>query len=110
MSLLRPVKPRATRSADMVASIDYLGNIGTNTAEISEGSEVEVNLPGNVAFWAEQQHIYSTVDAAQYRVQGNSTIRIDGAEIHLAPGDTVLVKGSRAVALERTVRGLLDAQ
>jgi len=60
-------------SGDMVVSIDYLGNIGTNAAEISEGSQVEVNLPGNVAFWAEQQQIYSTVDASQYRVQNNST-------------------------------------
>ncbi len=76
-------------SGDMVVSVDYLGNIGTSAAEISEGSKVGVNLPGNIAFWAEQQQIYSTVDASQYRVQTASTIRIDGAEIHLSPGDTV---------------------
>ena len=96
-------------SADMVASIDYLGNIGTNTAEISEGSEVEVNLPGNVAFWAEQQQIYSTVDAAQYRVQGNSTIRIDGAEIHLAPGDTVSAVAAKINDANAPVRARVDS-
>ena len=74
---------------DMVVSVDYLGNIGTSAAEISEGSQVEVNLPGSTAFWAEQQQIYSTRDASQYRVQVASTIRIDGAQVHLSPGDTV---------------------
>jgi flagellar hook-associated protein 3 FlgL len=86
----RAVEGRAPGgSGDMVVSVDYLGNIGRNAAEISEGSEVGVNLPGNVAFWAEQQEIYSTVDARQYRVGAETSIRIDGAEIRLAPGDTV---------------------
>jgi flagellar hook-associated protein 3 FlgL len=96
-------------SADMVASIDYLGNIGTSAAEISEGSKVEVNLPGNVAFWAEQQQIYSTVDASQYRVQGNSTIRIDGAEIRLAPGDTVSAVAAKINDANAPVRARLDS-
>lgn len=76
-------------SGDVVTSVDYLGNVGKSAAEVSEGAEVGVNLPGNVHFWAEQQQIYSTVDAGQYRVQADSTIRIDGAEIRLATGDTV---------------------
>ncbi len=76
-------------SGDMVVSVDYLGNIGTSGAEVSEGSKVGVNIPGNIAFWAEQQQIYSTVDASQYRVQTASDIRVDGAAIRLSPGDTV---------------------
>ena len=96
-------------SGDMVVSLDYLGNIGTNAAEISEGSEVEVNLPGNVAFWAEQQQIYSTVNAAPYRVQGNATIRIDGAEIHLAPGDTVSAVAAKINDANAPVRARVDS-
>ncbi len=76
-------------NGDVVTSVDYLGNVGRSSAEVSDGAEVGVNLPGNVFFWAEQQQIYSTVDAGQYRVQADSTIRIDGAEIQLATGDTV---------------------
>ena len=96
-------------SGDMVVSIDYLGNIGTNAAEISDGSEVDVNLPGNVAFWAEQQQIYSTVDATQYRVQGNSTIRIDGAEIRLAPGDTVSAIAAKINDANAPIRARVDS-
>ncbi|HET6451721.1 MAG TPA: flagellar hook-associated protein 3 [Spirochaetia bacterium] len=76
-------------AADMVVSVDYMGNIDTSAAEVSEGATVGTEMPGNVAFWAEQQQIYSTVDASQYRVRAASTIRIDGASISLAPGDTV---------------------
>jgi flagellar hook-associated protein 3 FlgL len=96
-------------SGDMVASLDYLGNIGTNAAEISEGSQVEVNLPGNVAFWAEQQQIYSTVDATQYRVQATSTIRIDGAAIRLAPGDTVSAIAAKINDASAPIRARVDS-
>jgi flagellar hook-associated protein 3 FlgL len=96
-------------SGDMVVSLDYLGNIGTNAAEISEGSQVEVNLPGNVAFWAEQQQIYSTKDATQYRVQASSTIRIDGAEIHLAPGDTVSAVAAKINDANAPIRARVDS-
>jgi flagellar hook-associated protein 3 FlgL len=96
-------------SGDMVVSLDYLGNIGTSAAEISEGSQVEVNLPGNVAFWAEQQQIYSTVDASQYRVQNNSIIRIDGAEIRLAPGDTVSAVAAKINDANAPIRARVDS-
>jgi flagellar hook-associated protein 3 FlgL len=96
-------------SGDMVVSLDYLGNIGTSAAEISEGSQVEVNLPGNVAFWAEQQQIYSTVDSSQYRVQTPSTIRIDGAEIRLAPGDTVSAVAAKINDANAPLRARVDS-
>ncbi len=96
-------------SADMVVSVDYLGNIDRGAAEISEGASVDINLPGNVAFWAEQQQIYSTVDASQYRVQANSTIRIDGAEIRLAPGDTVSAIAAKINDAHAPVRARLDS-
>jgi len=99
----------AAGAADMVVSVDYMGNIGTNAGEISEGSTVGVNLPGNVAFWAEQQQIYSTVDASQYRVQTASTIRVDGAQISLAPGDTVSAVAAKINDANAPVRARVDA-
>jgi flagellar hook-associated protein 3 FlgL len=95
-------------SGDMVVSVDYLGNVDRSAAEISEGSSVGVNLPGNAAFWAEQQQIYSTVDASQYRVQTNTSIRIDGAEIPLAPGDTVSAIAAKINDANVAVRARLD--
>jgi flagellar hook-associated protein 3 FlgL len=96
-------------SGDMVVSVDYLGNIGRNQAEISEGAQVQVNLPGNVAFWAEQQQIYSTVDASRYQVQAESTIRIDGAEIRLAPGDTVTAIAAKINDASAPIKAHLDS-
>ncbi|MGD0727160.1 MAG: flagellar hook-associated protein 3 [Spirochaetia bacterium] len=95
-------------STDRVVSVDYLGNVDRGAAEISEGASVDINLPGNVAFWAEQQQIYSTVDAGQYRVQANSTIRIDGAEIRLAPGDTLSAIAAKINDSAAPVRASLD--
>ncbi len=95
-------------AADMVVSVDYMGNIDANAAEISEGATVGVNLPGNLAFWAEQQQIYATVDASQYRVQAPAAIRIDGAQIQLAPGDTVSAIAAKINDADVPVRARLD--
>jgi flagellar hook-associated protein 3 FlgL len=95
-------------SGDMIVSVEYLGNSGSGAAEISEGATVDVNMPGNVAFWAEQQQIYSTVDASQYRVQTNSTIRIDGQSIPLAPGDTVSAIASKINDSNAAVKASVD--
>jgi flagellar hook-associated protein 3 FlgL len=92
----------------MVVSVDYMGNIGRNAAEISEGAKVEVNLPGNIAFWAEQQQVYSTVDGSAYRVQADATIRIDGASIHLSPGDTVSAIAAKINDSNAPVKARLD--
>jgi flagellar hook-associated protein 3 FlgL len=95
-------------NGDMVVSVDYLGNVDRGAAEISEGAAVDVNLPGNVAFWAEQQQIYSTVDASQYRVRANAAIRIDGAEIPLSPGDTVSAIAAKINDANAPIRARLD--
>jgi flagellar hook-associated protein 3 FlgL len=95
-------------ASDKVVSVDYLGNVDRGAAEISEGATVDINLPGNVAFWAEQQQIYSTVDASQYRVQSNSMIRIDGAEIRLSPGDTMTAIAAKINDSNAPVRARID--
>lgn len=95
-------------ASDRVVSVDYLGNVNRGAAEISEGATVDINLPGNVAFWAEQQQIYSTVDASQYRVQSNSMIRIDGADIRLSPGDTMTAIAAKINDANAPVRARID--
>ena len=95
-------------SGDLVTSVDYLGNVGRSSAEISDGAEVGVNLPGNVVFWAEQQQVYSTIDAREYRVQADSTIRIDGAEIRLSTGDTVSAIIAKINEANAPVKARLD--
>ena len=74
---------------DLVTAVEYLGNDGQNPVEITEGTALSAAMPGNRAFWAEQQQIYATVDATQYRVPSDATIRVDGIDIGLATGDPV---------------------
>ncbi len=93
---------------DRIVAVDYMGNIGRNAAEISEGAQVGINLPGNVAFWAEQQQIYSTVDGSQYRVPRDESIRIDGAEINLAQGDTISAVAAKINDSNAPVRARID--
>jgi flagellar hook-associated protein 3 FlgL len=74
---------------DFITALHYRGDIGKNLGEISENTYVEMNLPGNRVFWAENQHIYANIDATSYQVQEDSLIRIDGVEIKLAAGDNI---------------------
>jgi flagellar hook-associated protein 3 FlgL len=74
---------------EKVVSVDYTGNIGRNQVEVAEGSTMPINLPGNYAFWAENQRLDASVDATTYRVQEDAVIRLDGVEIPLKAGDNV---------------------
>lgn len=75
--------------AAVTTGIEYLGGLGTPAAEISEGSYIPMNLPGDEVFWAERQRIASTFDASGYRVMDSASIFVDGHKIDLRPGDTV---------------------
>ena len=73
----------------VVSSVEYTGTIGVKMAEVSEGSYVQANFPGNRIFWAENQQLFSDVEAVQYVVQSDSSILIDGESIDLKAGDNV---------------------
>lgn len=73
----------------VTTSVEYLGGLGTPKAEISEGSYLAKNLPGDAVFWAERQRIAGGADTTSYRVMDAGSIFIDGTEIALRPGDTV---------------------
>lgn len=93
---------------DLVTSVDYMGNIAPSAAEISDGAETGVNLPGAVVFWSEQQQVYSSLDAREYRVQADAIIRIDGAEIRLTTGDTVSAIVAKINEANAPVKARLD--
>ncbi len=105
---------RATRGrapgglADVVTGVDYLGNAGENPVEITEGADLAATQRGNWALWAEQQEVFATVDASRYRVQQDSTIRIDGTEIALTTGDSVAAIMAKVNDSGAAVRAQLD--
>lgn len=95
-------------NVERIISVDYTGNIGRNLAEISEGAFVETNMPGNYVFWAENENIYSSVDATAYQVQDDTVIEIDGVSIELKEGDNIHAIISKINASASPVKAALD--
>jgi len=91
-----------------IIGIQYRGDIGRNVVEVSEESVAAMNLPGNHVFWAENQSVYSSVNATEYVVQNDSLIRIDGVDIPLRAGDNVYAIISRINEAPTAVRASLD--
>ncbi len=100
--------PVAGSGVERVVSVDYTGNAGINSAEIDQGSFMPTALPGNVAFWAENQQVYAAVDATAYRVQQDSALRIDGVEVRLQAGDNAAAIIARINDSAAPVRASLD--
>jgi len=97
-----------SRDSEVVTQVQYVGDIGRNNAEVAESAVVDYTLPGNYAFWAERQQIYSSVEALPYRVPADSTIRIDGVPIELKQGDNVYAIIDKINASGAPVKARLD--
>ena len=74
---------------DQIVSVEYQGNIGSRKGEISENVYVDLDIPGNHLFWSQNQQIFSTVDARDYRVIEDSVITIDNHAIQITIGDSI---------------------
>lgn len=72
-----------------ITEVNYAGTISNNMVEISENSFVKDNFPGNEVFWAENQSVYSSIDASTYIVTEDSEISINGVDISLTQGDNI---------------------
>ena len=92
----------------VITGVEYIGSIGTNQAEISENAFMTPQFAGNKVFWAENQSIFSPVDAQNFQVQADSSILIDGKEIALKTGDTVHGVISRINSADLAVKARLD--
>ena len=108
----RPFSVSESRVAGMngnvVTSVKYNGSIGEKQAEISEGTTVSVNIPGNRIFWAEQQQIYSSVNASGFSVEKDSQMTIDNVTIDLKAGDSVYDVISKINSSDASVKGSID--
>ncbi|MBN2443087.1 MAG: flagellar hook-associated protein 3 [Spirochaetales bacterium] len=95
-------------TVERIISVDYVGNIGRNKTEISEGAFAEVNMPGNYVFWAENENIYSSIDATTYQVQADSYLEIDGVPIEVKAGDNIYAIINKINASAAPVKAELD--
>lgn len=73
----------------VISQVQYLGTTKQNQTEIAESSYMPLNFAGNKVFWAENQQVFSSVDATSYVVQQDTTIRVDDQEIQLRAGDNI---------------------
>jgi len=74
---------------NMVVRVEYRGAGASRRTEVSDNTYVDLDLGGGEAFWAEKMQIFSNVNASNYRVSAPGSFFIDGAEIRVAPGDTL---------------------
>jgi flagellar hook-associated protein 3 FlgL len=73
----------------MILRVEYRGSGATRRTEIGDNMFVELDMGGDEVFWAEKMHIFSTVDATNYRVQQPGSFFLDGVEIFADVGDTL---------------------
>jgi flagellar hook-associated protein 3 FlgL len=74
---------------NMVVRVEYRGAGASRRTEVSDNAYVDLDLGGGEAFWAEKMQIFSSVNASNYRVSSPGSFFVDGAEIRVAPGDTL---------------------
>jgi len=91
-----------------ITSVQYSGNIVANRAEISEGTQIDLNFPGNSVFWAEQQQMFGQRDVLEYVVPEDTSISIDGTDIPLKAGDNIHGVISRINDSDLAVKASLD--
>jgi flagellar hook-associated protein 3 FlgL len=97
-----------SRDAEVITSVQYVGDNGRNRGEIDEAATLDYRFPGNTVFWAERQQIYSSVEALNYRVQSDSLIAIDGVDIQLKEGDNLYAIIDKINASEAPIKARLD--
>ena len=73
----------------VIDKVEYYGDMGKLNREIGRGSITAVNIPGNEVFWAENASLFSSVNASNYIVPTDSTVRINGVEINFKAGDNI---------------------
>jgi len=73
----------------MIMQVRYNGSVDTKDIEIDNQSYMATGESGNRTFWAEQQSLFSEVDARSYTVPADTSIEVDGITVPLAAGDNV---------------------
>ncbi|MDC7127318.1 MAG: flagellar hook-associated protein 3 [Spirochaetales bacterium] len=91
-----------------ITSVEYVGTVNRQETEVSESSYMNTDFPGNRVFWAEQQQVFSSVDASNYSVLEDTSISIDGENIELNAGDNVHAVMAKINDADIAVKAQLD--
>ncbi len=79
----------AGNQGEAITGVEYQGDIGRLQREVAKGEYIDINIPGNITFWASNQILSSNKNAADYRSETNQKIKIDGVEINIAAEDNI---------------------
>ncbi|MBN1499830.1 MAG: flagellar hook-associated protein 3 [Spirochaetes bacterium] len=79
----------AGNQGDAMIGVEYRGDTGRLTREVSSGEYIQVSIPGNEVFWATNQVLNANKDSGNYQSNSNQIIRIDGKEIEISAGDNI---------------------
>ena len=80
---------KGIQQENMIVSVSYRGDIGKQLREVERNQYIDVNLPGNHAFWGTNMTVTGGVDTSNYRAPSDQIFKIDGHEIRVAAGDGV---------------------
>jgi len=79
----------AGNQGNAMIGVEYRGNKGLVKREVARGEYMDVNIPGNILFWATNQILTANKDSSNYSASTNQSIKIDGKEIEISAGDTL---------------------
>lgn len=74
---------------NMIVAVNYRGDIGKQLREVERGQYVDVNIPGNRAFWGTNVTLTGSVDNGGFAARTEQKFRIDGHEITITAGDQI---------------------
>ena len=74
---------------EFVQDVRYLGNNQSQIVEVDRKELVELFIPGNQVFWADNMGIYPTIPVNGYTAKSDSIINIDGKDIYIKTGDNI---------------------
>ena len=81
----------AVKGADsaMITEVHYLGDSGKHLREIDFNEYASAVPAGSELFWAEQFEVRSKVNTADFRLEEDAAILIDGVRIDFQSGDNI---------------------
>jgi flagellar hook-associated protein 3 FlgL len=92
----------------LIKEVRYNGSVDAKKVEIDEQAFISTDQAGNRTFWAENQSLFSSVDATSFTVKADTNIEVDGVNVPLNAGDNVYAIISKINDSGAAVKAFLD--
>lgn len=74
---------------NQIVGVEYRGDNGKRLMEVERSQYIDVNIPGNQAFWGTNMTVTGATDNSGYVSTTDQAFRVDGVEVRVAAGDTI---------------------